>query len=302
MPVYQDSFVTIWHGPRRGGKSVSMAAEECIQLLNGRRVFADSPVQFLWPNDDGSWSKYASEPLDYKELIFAMDDPELKKKFTGAIIAWDEVDKWLFSRNFQSVFSKITSQFITLIGKLEMTFLMTAQFIHLVDKNIRVQVDSEIECTDLSFMYPHLGRGTNIGWLAKDMSGRYTGRMYQDTGTEYQTTFYAMPFWEVYDTKKAPSILDSMQKIEIKAEKQVWDLRGGGEDLEEDLAAYRSDENIMIIEHLVEEIRDSGTYYTKAELLKMARERQYTGPTRTIFDRMADHNLVSVGRNQYAVV
>src|SRR3972149_4817302 len=144
METYQDSYVIIWHGPRRGGKSVSMAEEEAVALLNGRRVFADSPVSFTYPNDDGSWSKYATEPLNYDEFIFVMDSDELKKKYTGAVVAWDEVDKWMFSRNFQSVFSKITSQFITLIGKLEMTFLMTAQFIHLVDKNIRVKVDAEI--------------------------------------------------------------------------------------------------------------------------------------------------------------
>ena len=302
MAVYEDSYVIIWHGPRRGGKSISMAYEEAIALLNGRRVFADSPVQFLYPNEDGSWTKYKSEPLNYDEFLFVTEDDALKKKYTRAVVAWDEVDKWMFSRNFNSVFSKITSQFITLIGKLEMTFLMTAQFIHLVDKNIRIQVDAEIGCTDLSFLYPHLGRGTNVGWIAKDISGRYTGQMYQDTGMEYQATLYAKPFWDIYDTKHAPSILDSMQKREIKQDKHIIDLREGRGGLEEDLDERNHGKNYLIMEHMVEEMRDSGTTYRRGEIVKMAKERGYTDSSYILFSALNRIGVIPIQNNRYTVL
>ena len=125
-----------------------------------------------------------SQELVYDELIHQ------ESKFEGGVIGWDEPSLWLFSRNFQSRMNKIISQIIILMGHVEMNYYFATQFLSLLDKNIRLQMDALIFCSDLSFKYPQLQRGSTIGQLLQDMSGRFTGDMYENTGEVYQQTFF----------------------------------------------------------------------------------------------------------------
>jgi hypothetical protein len=304
--IYEDSYVTMWHGPRRGGKSASMAYDVHANLLAGKRCFADSPVSFDFQIDENYRHHYESERLDYLEFL-RVDEPWFKKKYSNSVIAWDEIDKRMFSRNFMSVFAKFQSQFITLVGKLEMTFLMTAQREHLVDRNIREQIDALVMCIDLSFEYSHLQRGTTIGQSWRDMSGRFTGQMFDYSQQEYQQTFYAKNFWPIYDTKWAPSLVDSMQKFDIRMPKQVitlGDMDGAIQDA--NASGYQFDSNRETIKMMAEELRESmmgqPKNFNRYELTRMARERGFQGNDRVLFNRLQEQNLVSVGRNQYALV
>ena len=308
--IYEDSFVQMYWGPRRGGKSASMAYDCASSLLAGKRVFADSPVAFNFQlEEDGPIYHYATEPLDYVELIMANEDKELKKKYMGSLVAWDEVDKWMFSRNFQSVFSKIISQFVTLIGKLEMSFVLTAQFMHLVDKNIRMQVDAECRCVDLSFKYTQLQRGSTIGQTWMDKSGRMTGTEYDYDNETYQQTFFAKIVWDIYDTKRAPSLAEALQKVEIRQQKKIitiGDIEGAREPAEK-YKFTQKENNEQVIDLLATEAREIQElglkpHFSKQEIYAMARERGFHGTDYVLANVLANHNFSSVGINKVAVL
>lgn len=309
MPIFEDSYALLWWGPRRGGKSASMAQQCGIDLINGRKVFADSPVSFDYQPLPGSkLYHYQTLPLNYDEFLL-IDSPEFKQKYMHSIAAWDEVDKWLFARNFQSVFNKICSQFITLIGKLEMTFYFTAQFLSLVEKNIRIQLDSQIRCIDLSFKYPHLQRGSTIGQVWQDISGRFTGDMFEYTQESYQQTFYAKPFWGIYDTKHAPPLLEAQRKLEIKQPKKIISIGDIDGAIDQD-SQYRLDNkenNGLILEHLATELgalKEVGaqTEFTKQEINIMARQRGFNDSDYSLFSQLYRWNIVPVGRGKYGLI
>lgn len=307
--IYEDSYCAIWHGPRRGGKSGSMAVECMINLLNGKKVFSDNPVNLAFDWSDGAGTEiiqYSTEPLNYEELIYCLDVPDLTNKYMKSVIAWDEIDKRVSSHSWQSVFNKICQRFMTYIGKLEMTFLMTAQFINLVDNQIRIQIDAEIQCTDLSYMYSNLERGAYIGQLAKDISGRYTGRMFKDTGREYPQTLILKDFWPIFDTKHFPAtVLESLQKVEIRQDKRVLDLRGGGiQNIFGDNEEFKrqKDQNALIVFHLAEEVKESGTTFGRQELITMARRRGFREGDFRLMNMLSKEGVVAVEKGQYASV
>ena len=314
--VYEDSYVTMWHGPRRGGKSASMAYEVMANLLAGKRVFADSPVSFNFQIDEKRIHHYESEPLNYLEFL-QIDDPTFKRKYSNSVIAWDEVDKWLFNRNFQSVFNKINSQFITMIGKLEMTFLMTAQFIGLVERNIVRQIDNEARCVDLSFKYPHLERGSTIGQMWRDVSGRTTGEMFEYNDEEYQQTFYAKTVWPIYNTKHTPSLLDSMQKIKIEQPTKlitvgdIQDVAGSNNYKEiqttKEYGLTQDEQNYSVSVMLADEIKalkKAGIQeeFSRQDILIMARERGYRGSNYILFNELSGQDIAPIRRGILAPV
>lgn len=309
MAIYEDSFATMYWGPRRGGKSASQSYDDMAALLAGKRVFADSPVSFDFQIDENYRHHYETEPLDYIELMLALDDPILRRKYANSLVSWDEIDKWMFSRNFQSVFSKMGSQFVTFIGKLEMSFTMTAQFLHLVEKNIRLQVDAQCRCVDLSFKYPQLQRGSTIGQSWQDKSGRMTGTEYDYNEEEYQQTFFAKVVWPIYNTKHAPSILESMQKIEIRQEKKVITI-GDLDGAKEEANQYRLNQNQQngdVVNLLADEIRtlrasEIKTEFSRQELNIMARERGFKGSDYLLFNHLTNEGVVPVGRGKLALI
>jgi hypothetical protein len=299
-----DSYAVIFHGPRGSGKSGSMAVESGIKLIEGRRVFADSPVAFDLEDDlgDGGITHYATEPMDYEEFMFILEDDGLKKKYKRAVVAWDEIDKRLSNRNWQSMYSKIMGQFFTYIGKLEMTFLMTAQFIDRVDLQLRLQIDAEVGCMDMSFEYTNLARGSWVSRTLRDVSGRYTGRMFKDTGREYFQTLHLQPFWPWWDTLYANSILEAWRKVQIKQDVKTFDMTHGvnggfGEDDEE--RKTDKNKNSLIIRNLVEEIKNNSEPLSRVQILTMARQRGYKASDYILFKELVREDIVPVGGGKY---
>lgn len=238
----QDSYVIVWHGPRRGGKTISQSTQSGIDMINGRNVWSNYPIAFSmrW-NFDHILHFYSSQPLDYQKLLH--QDPQ----FEGGVISWDEPALWLFSRNFNSRMNKMFSLIITLMGKLEMNYYFTCQFLSLLDKNIRLQMDALIFCSDLSFKYRQLERGSTIGQLLQDMSGRFTGEMYEYTNMVYQQTFFCKPFWPIYNTK---ATFDVMEAWNTSREIKQSDLEGAYEKNGE--YQYTQEESYRIkLEHLI---------------------------------------------------
>jgi len=133
----------------------------------------------------------------------------------GGIVVWDEMPLWVYSRASNAVMNKLVGLIITLLRKKTLSLYVTTQFLSFLDKNVRLQIDAEVYCTDLSFKYRGLERGYAIGQMLKDKSGRFTGEMYDISGVVKQRTFYGKEFWHCYDSYNTFDILKAQQKVKI---------------------------------------------------------------------------------------
>jgi len=204
MPAFKDSYVMIYHGSRRGGKTLSMVVQVFFDLLAGRKVFCNVPIAFIFRGRE-----YRTQPFDYYSLL-AQDE-----MYKGGVICWDEAALWLYSRDSGAQFNKLATLSLTLVGKWECNLYCTLQFLNMLDKNIRQQADAIVLCTDLSFKYSQLGRGTTIGQIWQDISGRFTGDMYEMSKETFQQTLHGKEYWQIYDTKKAFDIFDAKRKVKM---------------------------------------------------------------------------------------
>jgi hypothetical protein len=204
MAQFKDSYVLIFHGSRRGGKTLSMVVQAVLDMLKGRVVYSNFKIAFNYKG-----RHYESQVLDYYSLL-AQDE-----KYKDSCICWDETALWAYSRDSNATFNKILGLAITLIGKWEANLYCTVQFLNMVDKNLRQQSDAQILCTDLSFKYKNLERGSHIGQLLQDISGRFTGEMYEYSHEIYQRSLRGKAYWKCYNTKQTFDIFDAKRKVTL---------------------------------------------------------------------------------------
>ena len=244
MTKIRDSYLVIYHGPIRGGKTASMTADGAIEMLNGRRVFSNYRIAFTY-----NGKEYAAEPLKPEELMY-VDRPEVKKKYTDCVICIDEGALLMAARDFQTATNKLIAQSMLLRGKLELSVFVTVQFLSMFEKNMRIQEDTLVFCHDLSFKFRNLERGSVISQAFQDISGRSTGETYEYSGMVYRQTFRAKPFWYIYDTKEMPVSV-------VKKKVGMKDVRDGLEysDFEKDQEYLLSqhEENDSIVTNLIDE-------------------------------------------------
>lgn len=190
----EDSYCFIWHGPRGGGKTASLVGT-CVEdmICYNQRVISNVPISFDYePEPGGPSIHYESEPLNIDALL-ALDD-----SVNNAIIAWDEIPLWAYSRGAQSVLNKLVGLIITLLRKNDLSLYVTTQFLSLIDKNIRIQGDAQIECTDLYYKYRDtMRKGELISQKIVDASGKLSGTI----GTPMERLFRAKSIWHTYPTK-----------------------------------------------------------------------------------------------------
>lgn len=279
---YQDSFVFVYHGPRRGGKSVSMSTDLAIDLIKGRKVFTNFPISFDYQDTPESPTvHFESLPLDSKELL-RLDQPDMKKKYRRASIGWDETALDLYSREAMAAKNKLMGLLITLIGKLEMDFYFASQFLSLIDVNIHKQTDARIYCHDLSFKYKKLQRGSTISQLWVDISGRFTGEMFIYSQQVFQQTFRAKHFWGIYPTTHTWDILAAREKIKIDAGIRTLTKDGISDASYESYKFTENENNENILRHTIADFIANGEFEpTSPEFWSRAELNGFTGSPMT---------------------
>jgi len=269
MPHFTDSYLNIYHGPIRGGKTASMTGDVIIDMINGRRCFSNYKIEFRYKGKD-----YSAEPLIADELLF-IDRDDIKKKYNDCVIAWDEGALSMPARDFQSAQNKLTSQAMLLRGKLQSSIYFCVQYLSMFEKNMRLQEDTLIFCHDLSFKYKNLERGAFISQAFQDISGRSTGYTYEESGRVYRQRFFAKLVWPVYDTLFMPEKIVK-EKIGIKDVRAV--LNGNEVDKEEfdDFSSY--DENCQVVSNLIDELLTLNQNVVSLGVLEsMAKHRTFVG-------------------------
>ncbi len=268
----RDSYLNVYHGPIRGGKTGSMTVDASIDMLEGRRVFSNYPIEFDYQEDSESPIKhYASEELFADELLY-IDHPDVKRKYTDCVIVWDEGALSMPAREFSTAQNKLTSQATLLRGKMEANLYFTVQYLSMWEKNMRIQEDNLIFCHDLSFKFRHLTRGSMISQAFQDISGRTTGETYEESQMVYRQTLHFQPFWHIYDTKKTFSVVRNKIKY--------GDVRLTLQNLKKDdsYQLRQEEENRVLIEHTIKEFESMGQEIIPPPVLfNVLRKRGFQG-------------------------
>ena len=268
MAKYKDSYLNIYHGPIRGGKTASMTADGAIEMINGRRCFSNYRVEFIYRGKE-----YSAEPLDTNELML-IDKPEFKKKYSDCVILWDEGALSMPALEFQSAQNKLTTQAMLLRGKLEANIYFSVQYLSMFAKNMRLQEDNLVFCHDLSFKYKTLERGSIISQAFQDISGRSTGETYEYSGMVYRQIFHAKTVWPIYDTKEMPV---SIVRERIKMA-DVRDALGNSVIRDGSYEISQEEENEVIIHNLIQELITGEQFnVTKGIMKSMATQRGFQG-------------------------
>jgi hypothetical protein len=248
-----------------------MSHDAACDILEGRKCYSNYPIAFEYQDERGYTHKFYSEPLIEDELMY-IDRPDVKAKYNEACVVWDESAISLFSRNFMDVRNRMMGLVITLIGKLEMNFYFGCQFLSLLEKNIKIQMDALVFCNDLSFKFKNLERGAVIGQAVQDISGRFTGEMFEYSGRVYHQTFHAKPFWDIYDTKATfPVLRDRARMADIREGVKGGSIDSAGEEEKEGI-------NEAVIPHLIAELQAQGhKEMRQALIMELAKERGFVG-------------------------
>lgn len=254
---YDDSYLVIYHGPIRGGKTLSMSADAATDMIKGKKVYSNYKIEFCYEN-----SIYYAEPLLPEELFY-FDIPEIKAKYEGSVIVIDEGALLMAAREFQTATNKVISNAMLLRGKLEVSVYITVQYLSMFEKNMRIQEDFLVFCHDLSFRHPELlikkridgveydFRGGYISQSFQDISGRKTGYMYEETGDVYNQIFHGEDFWNIYNTKEFPV---SLVKEKIKMADIRSNIHGLPEKVENNSSEAFDDDNYAIVNDVLEDL------------------------------------------------
>jgi hypothetical protein len=263
-----DSYVLIWHGAAGAGKTMS-ADVQCIidMVVYNQKVYSMVPISFTFQDDEESVPvEYASIPLDIPALL------RQDEMYRNSVVLWDEINLWLFSRNHQAVLSKVISQLITLRRKLDISFYATSQFLSLVDKNFRIQLDAEVFCFDLHYVYHNLSKGQIIHQELKDISGKFTGKPFDYAPLTYENLLRGDPFKGTYPTKHTFNIFEAMRKYKVNMDvEEVTTLDSVGKSNWQPIDKVK-----VLIDNL-----EGNQWYT-SDIQKYLAENGITGDTRSI--------------------
>ena len=123
--------VILYKGSRGKGKTLSMSFDAKLYFQDGWVVYSNYSLSF-------------AQRLSNEEILALNKDSDLR----NCVIAVDELQTLFDSRSWTSKTSLTFSYFLQQIRKRNIVFLATSQFVNLVDKRFRQQIDY--------FAYPQL--------------------------------------------------------------------------------------------------------------------------------------------------
>ena len=170
------SVVAVYCGGRGSGKTLSMTAAGVIAMCRGRKVWSNYPIYCDYKDPDGVLHHYESTIIDVQDLLEMQRRDEIRDGF----VMLDEWNLFMNARRSGAIANIVFSGVVQLIRKRKLSFYITTQDFHTLDRNIRWQCDVTVGCFDLSFRYPNLKEGQIISQRITDWTGVYTGRMLSD--------------------------------------------------------------------------------------------------------------------------
>lgn len=189
------SMVGCWTGPRGSGKSLAMTFDAICNMMKGIKVWSNYPIHITTDfGSPGVYHRYESLPLNMDE-VYRMD-----ADIAGGWVYLDELVLWVDNRRSQSTGNALINGLFNMMRHRRLSFGIAIQNFSWLDKRLQFQVDTEVECRDLSYKYRKLPRGSLIGLRFKDLSGISTGSEYHVSGHYIEKQLWGTPFWNCYDS------------------------------------------------------------------------------------------------------
>ncbi len=207
LPI-EESYITLFTGPRGGGKSLTMSIKAAQAMTRGYPVWSNYPISF---------EGYHSLPLD-KEAIYRFSQ-DLRFGF----VAIDEFQLWLDSRRSMTTGNALINAMFAQIRKRSLSLMGTVKNFHWLDVRVRYETDIVCDCRDASKEQGGHELGIKKGELFflywRDMSGSVTGRQYYEQPiTYFELLTHADRFWHIYNTFEEYDTISAFQKVKVEGE------------------------------------------------------------------------------------
>lgn len=265
---YAPNYLIAFCGPRRGGKSSSMAYFIVGDLLRGREVYCNEPyhVKFTWAP---TGEVYETRPLEPEKLY--------EFGLRNCTIVIDELPLYADPRDFMSTRVKFLDYVCAQCGHVDMNFYYTSQGFEWVSPRIRYLLDGLFWCTDTSRSEwgkeNHIPPGQYSSLIFWDMSGVFGGEIPSPHIGGYRNNPYLQPHkylrfdirtvYDIYDTHAVIDPLAARTQVKAMPE-QVMVGRG------KEQADQKAVMTVNAVDYLVRHIQGEGRIHHD-ELWEMAK-------------------------------
>lgn len=222
---YAESVVVGLVGPKRGGKSLTMAKLGYRDLALGRPVWSNLPIQTPKYYLDLGYPLLKTEDIDW-DAFFMMDT-----EYQDGTILLDEASYVNSNRGWNSTKNRVTNAFLNQVGHRNLDVIWNAKSTGWLDgQGLGFETDVEIFCKDLAKTpwghKNHVNNGKFIGYEAYDRSGALTGRVAN------RRDRWARPFarwfsdhqeiwWTAYDTKHLSTLEEIFGGLKLDLQHRV---------------------------------------------------------------------------------
>lgn len=223
--TYAESMVVGLVGPKRGGKSLTMAKLGHRDMSLGRPVWSNLPIQTPKFLLDKGYPLLKTREIDWN--AFFMMDPE----YQDGTILLDEASYMNSNRGWNSMKNRVTNAFLNQVGHRNLDVIWNAKSTGWLDgQGLGFETDVEIYCKDLGKTpwgwKNHVTHGTIISFEAYDRTGSLTGRIAN------RRDRYARPFrkwftvnqyiwWTAYDTRHLSTLEEIFGGLKLDLQQRI---------------------------------------------------------------------------------
>ena len=267
-----DPMVEVYYGNRGSGKTLSMTGRAVKLMGHGANVWANYSVHFGVREKNDEITFYESKPVDIDDLLMIQRKDEIR----DGVVMLDEWNLWCNARRSSANANYIFNGITQLIRKRNLSFFITTQSFHSLDKMIRFQCDISYYCTDLHYRYRERKRGELISQKWTDWNGFKTGRPLTDRDdketiwhNEHEQIFKGYRYWGCYDTGFEFDVLDVMT-TKYSFENKYKTIGKEGLKEAEDAAIRGKLESVT-------SLYPNGTVFTREEMNTILKDEDITG-------------------------
>lgn len=215
---FEDAVMIGFGGPRGAGKTMSLAFVGIKARALGLPVWSNVPIKFHYIDYKGTFMTLESKPLLFKD-IFALSD-----ELQGGWIIIDEYQYFLPSGGWNATQNKLINAFNDQIRKNSLSIAFSSKTYRRIDITGREETDLWIDCHDAYFSdngYTRKQKGEVIYWNIMDMSGVWTGRMFEHYPVIHRRRLFSDILKGSYDTRKRIDFIEAMRGVKLDLEKTV---------------------------------------------------------------------------------
>lgn len=222
-------------GPRGSGKSLKLASMGGMDLMRGRTVWSNMPVEV----SKRTSKFYKGEPLRTIPLDWNAFYALSQDLAEGTVLI-DEAQYFSDSRSALSLKNRLLNAIVAQVRKRNLNLYYTVKQGDWVDKRLNYETDIQIDCFDLAWSRKgrqnHLQHGDRIITIFRDLSGSSTGHAgYRAIA---RRVFHGRQWWRTYDTKVVIDLEEAFTSVKLDLKQRVISNKPQAEDISEAIASF----------------------------------------------------------------